>query len=119
MLQIQRDSSDMDEEFCDIVEKTPANLWPSWKIYQERIFVLVYVWTTAVIFIGLSYERPYLVLDPNLIMICILLSVCKLADYTCKPADYSVKLVDYSVIQWITHVNWWITCVIQWITLEN
>ena len=26
------------------------------------------------IVIGLSYERPYLVLDPNLIMICILLS---------------------------------------------
>ena len=53
--------------------------------------ILVAVVSVAASLVGLSYERPYLVLDPNLIMICILLSVCKPVDYTCKPADYSVN----------------------------
>ena len=43
-------------------------------------------WNTH--FFGLSYERPYLVLDLNLIWKV----ACKLADYTCKPVDYTCKL---------------------------
>ena len=55
--------------------------------------------TKHLIFIGLSYERPYLVLGPKPHHdLHFLLPVCKLADYS---------------------VNWQITCVICRITLVN
>ena len=45
--------------------------------------------------IGLSYERPYLVLDPNSIMICMF--------FACVNRQFT------SVIQQFTPVNWQFT----------
>ena len=39
--------------------------------------------------ISLSYERPYLVLDPNSIMIMHFLNLCNPEVYTCKLAVYT------------------------------
>ena len=51
---------------------------------------------TFTVFIGLSYERPYLVLEPNSIMISWFLNLCNLPVHRCKPVDYTCKLVDYT-----------------------
>ena len=65
--------------------------------------------------IGLSNERPYLVLDPNLIWTC--LSViccnpavhnCKPAVYTCKPAVYSCKVINFRFTVLFVLYSFWI-----------
>ena len=48
------------------------------------------------VLIDLSKERPYLVLDPNLIWTCLSVICCNLAVYNCKLAVYNCILVVYS-----------------------
>ena len=45
---------------------------------------------------GLSKERPYLVLDPNLIWTCFSVIHCKLVVYNCKLVVYNCKVLNFS-----------------------
>ena len=65
------------------------------KMINTRLVVLIDVFHLGFLF-GLSKERLYLVLDPNLIWTCLSVIRCNLAVYNCKLAVYTCKLVVYT-----------------------
>ena len=77
----------------------------------HHLLTVTSAWSVRLI-IGLSYERPYLVLDPNSFMISWFARVCKPAVYTCQPAVYNCQLVVYNCQLAVDNL-WFHVCVIR------